>query len=104
MKMFIQAGVAAAIIASTVAPASAQGLLQRLRDRFDAKDDIYCRGLGVQPGDQAYVQCRLYLRQERKQRLSDIGDSFDELGRQFNRPSIDCTSTRFGNTVTTNCR
>ncbi|WP_375453709.1 hypothetical protein [uncultured Methylobacterium sp.] len=81
------------------------------------KDDAYCRSIGAQPGTPTYAQCRLTMRQEMltkqaetRARLAAIGDALGDAGDSFAAGqraaasrNVNCTSTRFGNQVQTNC-
>ncbi|MCJ2085502.1 hypothetical protein MKK88_05770 [Methylobacterium sp. E-005] len=73
-----------------------------------AEADDFCRSIGARPGSDAYVQCRLAQQQrqdaERARKRAAINEGLDDVQRSVsgNRP-VNCTSTRLGNTVNTNC-
>lgn len=80
-----------------------------------AEDDGYCQSLGAPVGSPPYVQCRLVQQQRRDQKQAELARDIQETGRSIgdglarsqainaaNRP-VNCTSTRIGNQVNTNC-
>lgn len=84
--------------------------------QYAVADDSYCASLGAKPGSDAYVQCRLTLRQQHaadqgagfRAAAAAIGGAGDGLAQAqaanaANRP-LNCTSTNMGaGTVNTTC-
>ncbi len=73
------------------------------------RDDTYCKSIGTQPGNSDYAQCRMFATQQRNaghqaafNRSAAANRTF--LATQAAQRPVNCTSTRFGATTTTNCQ
>lgn len=73
------------------------------------RDDAYCKSIGAQPGSSDYTQCRMFATQQRNaghqaafNRSAAASRTF--LATQAAQRPVNCTSTTFGATTTTNCR
>jgi hypothetical protein len=77
MKMLLLTSIAVLVLMTT---ANAQGLF--------SNPDTTCRSWGTVPGTNAYVQCRIYQDQQKRQRVRDIQRNLKELGETLSpRPS-----------------
>jgi hypothetical protein len=79
----------------------------------EAAGDAKCRSLGAQPGTPAYVDCRLRVEQMASAEAASAAASRAAAGAQLQRagmammmgpPTVNCTSTPFGNSVQTRCQ
>jgi len=85
-----------------------------------AKDDAQCRSYGAIPGSDAYVNCRVQLdktaadqlAQTERERRQRIVQMLNSQSQQYQQPApqpyvmpkqTHCTSTAYGQTVSTNC-
>ena len=76
-------------------------------------DDAECRSFGAQPGTDTYVNCRIQLKKiasdqqtesaAQKQRAAQAFIMNMQQQQPAIQPQINCTSTKFGQTVNTNC-
>jgi hypothetical protein len=73
------------------------------------RDDTYCKSIGAQPGTSDYTQCRMFATQQRNaghqaafNRSAAASRTF--LATQAAQRPVNCTSTTFGTTTTTNCQ
>lgn len=82
------------------------------KEKLAEMDDQYCQSIGARPASDAYIQCRLVKDTERQRNhqaayrragagLSAAGASMQNNA-AMNR-QVNCTSTKWGNTVRTNC-
>jgi hypothetical protein len=71
MKKFL---FASAAVLALAAPAHAQDV------------DATCRSWGTSPGTNAYVQCRMYQDQRRRQRWHDVQRSLETLRDTYSTP------------------
>lgn len=72
-----------------------------------ANDDAYCRSLGVAPGSQAYVDCRLEKERLRAAKhavaLKGISEGLKQMGTPPPRRTVNCTTMRNGAYLDTVC-
>lgn len=82
------------------------------KEKLAQMDDQYCQSIGARKGSDAYIQCRLTKDTERERNhqaayrragagLAAAGASM-QTSAAVNR-QINCTSSRYGNQVYTNC-
>lgn len=70
-----------------------------------AEDNQTCVEMGAKPGSDAYVACRLQMRQEAIARRQRIADALDGAAEGIRRAQpIRCTSTSIGSTTNTECQ
>lgn len=80
-------------------------------DAVAAREDAYCRSMGLQFGSAEYANCRLVTGGQRQQRhQAAVQSAFDgaqrsvEAMRPAPLPPRTCTSRPVGNTVVTDCQ
>lgn len=79
-------------------------------EQIEAANAATCESYGAVPGTPAYAQCRIALRQVAEQRAAARRAHVDRVLADYQRQQratqarrFTCTSTGYGDTVTTNC-
>jgi hypothetical protein len=99
MKKLFLTGVAAA------GGIAALALTTTAHAQLFSNADATCRSWGTAPGTAAYVQCRIYQDQRRRQRVQDIQRNLDRLGEAVSgRPATPQAQVCFQSGMFTVCQ